>query len=166
MGLVPLGGNPMYLEIFAKRLKDLMEMEEESNRALSIKINVARKSVRGWLTGKFFPKYNALIKLSAHFKVSVDYLVGLEDVMDGNGHFSEDIEISKADISKNLTSLLNEYMSNHNKTHYAMAKSLDIDQKAFSKWFKNGSVPEVITLIKISRLMTVPMYTLLGGKEQ
>ena len=54
MGLVPLGGNPMYLEIFAKRLKDLMEMEAESNRSLSIKLKVERKSVRGWLNGEFF----------------------------------------------------------------------------------------------------------------
>ena len=154
----------MYLEIFAKRLKDLMEIESESNRALSMKVGVDRKCIRGWLKGKFFPKYNALIKLSAHFKVSVDYLVGLEDVMDAVWCFKENREVSKTEISKNLIAILNAYMSEKQLTNYAMAKRLDIDQNAFKKWLKNGSIPEVITLIKLARLMSVSMYVLLGGE--
>lgn len=45
-------------------LKELMELEGVSTRALSQKINVERKSIRLWLAGKFFPRYDALIKLS------------------------------------------------------------------------------------------------------
>ena len=154
----------MYLEIFAKRLKDLMEIETESSRVLSIKRGVDRKCIRGWLNGKFFPRYNALIKLSAHFKVSVDYLVGLEDVMGDAGSFQAHQARTKAEISENLVAILSEYMSERQLTNYAMAKKLDIDQKSLKKWFQNGSVPEVITLIKTSRLTSVSMYTLLGGE--
>ncbi len=68
----------MYLDEFSKRLKHLMELEGISNRALSIKIDVDRASIRLWLSGKYYPRYDALIKLSAFFKVRIDSLVGLE----------------------------------------------------------------------------------------
>lgn len=54
----------MYLEKFSKRLKELMELEGFSIRALSLKIKVERRSIQLWLAGKFFPRYDALIKLS------------------------------------------------------------------------------------------------------
>ena len=58
------------MDEFSKRLKDLMEMEGLSNRALSMKINVGRASIRLWLSGRFYPRYDALIKLAAFFEVN------------------------------------------------------------------------------------------------
>lgn len=69
----------MYLEKFSKRLKELMELEGVSIRALSQKINVERKNIRLWLAGKFFPRYDALIKLSVFSGVRIDYLLGRDD---------------------------------------------------------------------------------------
>lgn len=60
-------------------LKELMELEGVSTRALSQKINVERKSIRLWLAGKFFPRYDALIKLSVFSGVRIDYLLGRDD---------------------------------------------------------------------------------------
>lgn len=67
----------MYLEKFSKRLKELMELEGFSIRALSLKIKVERRSIQLWLAGKFFPRYDALIKLSIYFGVRIDYLLKL-----------------------------------------------------------------------------------------
>lgn len=61
----------MYLEKFSKRLKELMELEGFSIRALSLKIKVERRSIQLWLAGKFFPRYDALIKLSIYFGVRI-----------------------------------------------------------------------------------------------
>ncbi len=153
----------MNLEIFSKRLKEQMEMEGESIRSLSIKIGVDRTSIRYWLKGIFFPKLEALIKLSAFFNVSIDYLVGLEENMDSADSFKECKEISLAAISEKFVKQLCAYMTEKNLTIYAMSKELDIDQKAFTKWLRNGSMPEVGTLLKLTRLMKVSMHTLLGG---
>lgn len=71
----------MYLEKFSKRLKELMELEGFSIRALSLKIKVERRSIQLWLAGKFFPRYDALIKLSIYFGVRIDYLLGLDDTL-------------------------------------------------------------------------------------
>lgn len=152
----------MNLEIFSKRLKELMEMEGESIRSLSIKMGVDRTSIRYWLKGIYFPKYDALIKLSAFFNVSVDYLVGLEENMDSAASFKDCEEISAAEISEKFVKKLGAYMTEKNLTIYAMSKELDIDQKAFTKWLRNGSMPSVVALIKLARLMHVPIHTLLG----
>ena len=152
----------MNLEIFSKRLKELMEMEGESIRSLSIKIDVDRTSIRYWLKGIYFPKYDALIKVSAFFNVSADYLVGLEENMDSAASFKGSKEISAAEISEKFVKQLSAYMTEKNLTIYAMSKELDIDQKAFTKWLRNGSMPSVAVLIKLARLMHVPLHTLLG----
>ena len=71
----------MGLVKFAQRLKELMELDGISQRSLAIKINVDTKCIRLWLKGIYFPKYNALIRLSEYFQVRIDYLIGLEDVI-------------------------------------------------------------------------------------
>lgn len=82
----------MYLEKFSKRLKELMELEGFSIRALSLKIKVERRSIQLWLAGKFFPRYDALIKLSIYF--GVDYLLGLDDTLIELNRESIDFESS------------------------------------------------------------------------
>ena len=82
----------MYLEKFSKRLKELMELEGLSVRALSLKINVERRSIRLWLAGKFFPRYDALIKLSVFFGVRIDYLLGRDDTLIETNRTNIDIE--------------------------------------------------------------------------
>ncbi len=65
----------MRLEIFSKRLKELMDLEGCSIRALSNKIGSDRKSIRLWLSGAFYPRSEGMIKLSIYFKVTVDLLL-------------------------------------------------------------------------------------------
>ena len=100
----------MYMQLFSNRLKDLMDLEGESNRSLSIKIGADRKSIRCWLSGKFFPKYDALIKLSIHFKVRVDYLIGLEEVLE-NEPQAPNNATPIAEVPQRFLSLMNNYIT-------------------------------------------------------
>ena len=132
----------MYLGIFSERLKDLMELEGTSIRALATKINVDRKSVRHWLQGKHFPRYDAFVKLADYYQVGVDYLVGLDDGFLGasNLYTGEDaLEKLRANFLENLSN----YMREHNITRYALSRKLQIDQKPITNWLKKGSMPEV-----------------------
>lgn len=153
----------MDMNIFAKRLKNLMELEGISQRSLSMKINVDRKSIRYWLSGEYFPQYHALIKLSVYFRVRMDYLAGLEDSMESGSNFALD-DISAAAVSLRFHQRLNAYMDTSGMTKYALAKQLNIDQKALTKWFTQGSMPEVSTLVKLAQLMKVSMQELLLGE--
>lgn len=146
------------MDEFSKRLKDLMEMEGLSNRALSMKINVDRASIRLWLSGRFYSRYDALIKLAAFFNVSIDYLIGLENVTDNNVRKA----VSMEEVRKHFFLTLSRYMEENHLTIYAMAKRIDIDQKAFTNWLTKGSMPETGMIIRLAKEMKIFVDDLLG----
>ena len=152
----------MQLDIFSKRLKELMELEGCSIRALASKIGADRKSIRLWLSGVFYPKSEAMIKLSVYFKVSIDYLVGLESILD-DGSFFATIKLPPIEtIQKYFSQTVGVFMREKNLTLYALSKKLKVDQKALTKWFTHGSMPEVTTLIKLTNLTNMSINELLG----
>lgn len=151
----------MYLDIFSARLKDLMELEGTSIRALSLKIGADRKSIRHWLQGKHFPRYDALVKTAIFFEVSVDYLVGLEDSLPCAPYrLTDEAAITK--IRENFLANVSSYMRGRKMTRYAVAKGLQIDPKPVTNWLTKGSMPEIGTLIKLSQLMNCTLDSLLS----
>ena len=150
----------MYLEKFSARLKELMELEGVSNRALAIKIKADRKGVRLWLSGKYFPRYDFLIALGDYFKVSIDYLVGLEDMPGG---FARDMRDKGelAGLRRQLSDVMRGYMEKHGLSKYQMGKLLFVDVKSVKGILDEYSIPETGTLIKISQLTKVTMNELL-----
>lgn len=153
----------MYLEKFSKRLKELMELEGLSVRALSLKINVERRSIRLWLAGKFFPRYDALIKLSVFFGVRIDYLLGRDDTLIETNRTNIDIEtidfnIVPIEFGQKFSYILRKY----NLTRYAVSKNLNVDAKSVSKWLTGKSVPETVNLIKLANMTDLSVDELLG----
>lgn len=149
----------MTIERFAERLKELMQSEQISRRALSVKTGLQRKSILNWLEGKYFPRYDALIKLADFFNVSVDYLLGISEFNESK------VVLSKCrleDISLRFLEILCTFMKEKGYTKYRLAKSLCIGQTTLNRWFVLGSMPEMATLIKISFLMNESVDYLLG----
>ncbi len=155
------------LDIFSRRLKELMELEGVSNRALSIAIKVDRASIRLWLNGRFYPRYDALIKLAAFFRVRIDGLVGLEPLQEEReGDLRLDASF-KERAQQQFFIKLSAYIEEYHLTKYAIAKRLNIDPKSVAKWLKSGSVPETATIIRLSQMTHVSIDELFGwrGKE-
>ena len=153
----------MYLETFSKRLKDLMEWEDVSVRALSMAIQSDRKGIRGWLQGQYFPRWDALIKLADYFKVSVDFLVGLDER--NEPEYEETFKsVTKEDVKASFLNRLKEFMQSNNLTIYAIAKGTQLDQKPVKNWLVKGSMPETLTLIRLARLMKCGIDVLLGRR--
>lgn len=153
----------MYLEKFSKRLKELMELEGFSIRALSLKIKVERRSIQLWLAGKFFPRYDALIKLSIYFGVRIDYLLGLDDTLIELNRESIDFESSNFETVLIKFSQKFLYILGKLKlTRYAVSKKLNVDAKSVSKWLTGKSLPETVNLIKLANLADLSVDELLG----
>ena len=72
--------------IFAQRLTELLEMHNMSKRALAKEIGVSAMSVSGWSMGKVQPTAENIYLLAMYFKVSADFLLGIEDSL-GNKIF-------------------------------------------------------------------------------
>lgn len=151
--------NIMSLSDFSNRLNELMVMENLSRRALSSKTGLQRKSILNWLSGKNYPRYDALINLADYFMISIDYLLCLSSANYGEFKKSEKLNESTAST---FIERLNTYMTANNMTKYRLAKNLGLGQTTVERWFKYGSMPETEVIIRIAGLMKESVDYLLG----
>lgn len=68
------------VEMFIKRVKEQMALNNVSMYKLAKDIEVNKQTVNFWLNGVNEPKISYLIKLCDYFDVSADYLLGLSEV--------------------------------------------------------------------------------------
>ena len=68
---------------FPKRLKELREEVGLSKRALAKELNTTEDSIYSWEKGRCEPSFAMLCQICYFFKVSSDYLLGLEDESGG-----------------------------------------------------------------------------------
>lgn len=62
-----------------ERLKELRKRYNISQNALSKDMNLTRATINAWEMGISFPNAQSLVILAKYFKVSVDYLLGLNE---------------------------------------------------------------------------------------
>lgn len=67
------------MDIFCKRLRILRIENGLSTTALAKEIQVSDASISRWENGLRIPNIDELYALAKFFKVSADYLIGLED---------------------------------------------------------------------------------------
>jgi|GEM_PF-5472891 len=65
------------MEIFAERLRNLMDEQGLSQNQLSNAVNIARPSITKYLASQRVPDIKALARISEYFEVSQDYLTGV-----------------------------------------------------------------------------------------
>lgn len=152
----------MYLDEFADRLNELIAEAGIEVSDLPELLGVDRKSVRLWRSGKNFPNYKHLITLMDYFHVRADYLLGLEDCFEEVA--TENVIKDWARVQREFSLKVKAYMDREHLTIYAIAKKVNIDQKAFKRLLVAGAMPETATLIRIAQLMEVSVHDLLGCK--
>ena len=67
------------MKIFAQRLKSLRKEISLSQEALAKKLNLDKSTIAKYETEKISPSIEMLIIFAKFFKVSTDYLLGLEE---------------------------------------------------------------------------------------
>ncbi len=67
------------MKIFAQRLKSLRKEIGLSQEALAKKLNLDKSTIAKYETEKISPSIEMLIIFAKFFKVSTDYLLGLEE---------------------------------------------------------------------------------------
>ena len=68
-----------YMEEFAKRLKEILNEKNISQKAFSKKINMSQSIINGYCTGTRIPSLDAFKKICIELNVEANYLLGLED---------------------------------------------------------------------------------------
>lgn len=139
----------MTTEMFSTRLNDLMSIESIGCRELARKIAVNHSCVICWLSGRFYPRYDVLIKLADCFNVSINYLLGIDTGL-GEKAFKQN---SISNVPERFCEKLQKYMEIERITKYRLSKKIKIGQTTLTKWFNCGSMPETAILIRIANLM-------------
>ena len=65
--------------MFAQRLKELRKEYELTQFQLAKELNVSKQNISDWENGKSETSFELLIKIAKFFKVSIDYLLGLDN---------------------------------------------------------------------------------------
>ena len=150
----------MLSSIFPRRLKDLMQFEGKTEYALTKNTGLSFHSVSDWVKGLHYPDAKALLILADYFKISVDYLLGLDDVFVSVEKNSPTIEKAQ----KSLIGRLRAYKERKGISHWRLAKYLKVGQSTEKRWFEQGAMPETAILIRISQLLEESLDDLLGRK--
>ncbi len=66
-------------EVFSKRFKELREEADVNAVTLAKILQVRDTTILRWEKGKMLPTIDKLYNIAKYFKVSSDYLIGLED---------------------------------------------------------------------------------------
>lgn len=66
-------------KIFGIRLRQIRLKEGEEQAELAKIVGVGASMISQWETGRHYPEVSKLIEIAEHYKVSIDYLVGLSD---------------------------------------------------------------------------------------
>lgn len=96
-----------------KRLKILMDEYEESQKELARYLDVKPSSVSHWVTGRYNPTVDTLLKIAERYGVSTDYLLGHSD--------------SRAFGEPDGIRLLREYLSTKNDIEYSTGELSSLD---------------------------------------
>ena len=73
------------------RIKELRQEKKMTQVRLSIELEVSQETVSAYESGKYYPSYQTLLKLSGILNSSIDYLMGLSNVRHPQFvHLSED----------------------------------------------------------------------------
>ena len=143
-------------EPFTKRLSDLILMDGLSHSELCSEIHVQRKSLYCWLNGTYYPQYDALIRLSDYFKVSINYLLGISY----DAYTAEHCPIEE--VPEQFITKLKNYINDNRLSRYALSKKVGVGQCTLNRWFECNSMPETAVIIRIAKVVGQSVDYLLG----
>lgn len=66
--------------MFGERLKQLRQNTNKNQHELAATFRISRSTLAAWELGDREPDFETLVKMSRHFRVTTDYLLGLSDI--------------------------------------------------------------------------------------
>lgn len=144
------------LDTFIETLKELLEDNNLNIERFSVQINCNRNAIGLWLTGKYYPRVNSLIKIADTFDCSIDYLFGLCDS-------------PNVDLSENPSDFLtrfSELSAESNLSDYRIAKLCGIGNSAIAKWRFLGQIPGTETLLELTEIFGCTLEYLIGRSDK
>lgn len=130
--------------MFAQRLKNLRKEKKKTQQDIADFLEIRRSTYGEYERGRIMPPYEKIKRLSDHFNVSVDYLMGTTNFRTTNDKIDTIVKREITDVSKTLTHLIEEL-----KDEDAIVKLDGIELDAESKSLLLSSIESSLKLGKI-----------------
>ena len=138
----------------ADNLKDLCIDRNLNIKQLAKLVKIQDSLLYKYVNENTLPTINNLVKLSNFFNCSINFLVGLTDNKNQNNYLAT---YDKKLFYPRYDKLLKE----NNLSHYELCKKLGLSMSSLRNW-KNGGIPYLDTLIKLSQYFDVSIDYLIG----
>ncbi len=143
----------MDLKVFSERLYELIFESKKTNKDVVKESGVAKSSLYEYLKGNKMPTINNLIKLADYFKVTTDFLVGLEE----ESFTSEFLK------TKPFAERFNEVLSECKISRYKIEKDTPLAESTLYYWSKGKTnEPTIEKLLEICSALNCSLDYLLG----
>lgn len=83
------------MTIFAKRLREALEMREMKPIDLARKTKIGKSSISTYLAGEYLPKHENVYKIARALNVNPDWLCGMSDIIDSQPFAAAKVELDK-----------------------------------------------------------------------
>ncbi len=100
------------LFLFSERLQSIRKSHSEKQNDLAKALGMARSSISMYENGIAIPDIDTLIKIASHYRVSADYLLGLDDTT------THDIECIREEIGLSEEAIDTLRYHRHNKDYF------------------------------------------------
>lgn len=88
------------MTVFSERLSQLRKSNKITQKALAEQLDVSVRIVQAYEYGEKRPEIEGIIKIANFFGVSVDYLVGKEDLPHSSNRFERSVKPEEAEFLK------------------------------------------------------------------
>lgn len=133
--------------VFCNRLNVLFESKKESQESAALAVGTIRQTFGKWLSGETEPQIESIVKLAKYYNVSIDFLLGNDDVskinisdkavlniIENNDFYEAQNALLSADHYNLLISAIGQYAQTNDNTtkmlyELAMYKELEYLRK-------------------------------------
>lgn len=142
---------------FGNKLKELREESYLTQKQMAEILGVAKSNISKYESNTIEPSMDTLKKISVHFGISLDTLLGTEDVI-------EQKEIPPIiDRKIIIGTRIKQLRQNNNLTQTELGNKLNVIKQTISSWETGISSPSNETIIIMSSLFGVSVDYLLGN---
>lgn len=141
-----------------KRIKDLREDHDLTQKDISNYLNVYRSTYAKWEDGNNKIPLLMLDKLSIKYNVSIDYMLSLSNI-------KKDYVVKPLNIDLFLLRLRQE-RKNKNLSQLYIADILNLTKSTYNKYELGIVIPSIDKIITLSKFYKVSMDYLLGKKDE
>ncbi|MFR3347274.1 MAG: helix-turn-helix domain-containing protein [Christensenellales bacterium] len=149
-------------EVTAHRLKMLMRERNWGVKAFANRIPADKNSVKTWLAGQYYPRYDSLVKVCELLDVSADYVVGLSDGRGSGGRLSVPLNRLKFNYILRVKELLESKGVSEEK----YAEMMGVKAATVENWFSGKKFPEMALVVRSARELNCSLDYLLSRKER